>query len=1014
MGRGYTANGAPDRSGGTDLVSDGAHILDPGCACNANQTINPDMVQEVKVSTSTYGADSQTGPVVLSAVSKSGSSEYHGGVYMHFRDASMNSWDYHLKQAREQQLQGGGTSTITKPNDRYWYPGGQFGGPVPFTNKKLIFFAGFEYYNQRFPEQTSNGLLQANLPTLSERAGLFDPTLPDNAAVCAAVAPSIISDGRRCTTFNSISTASGTVTGITNEDISAYIGPGAKALLKLIPLPNHTPTSAQDYNWIKTVMNSNNGYIFHTRVDYNFNDSTKLYVSFNQQHELYGSPVQRWWLPGNAIDWPGGASSSDISRTISGNLVKVFNSTTTNEFIVGLSYLGGPYALGNEKAVDRTALGYPYRYPYTSTATTMLMPSIQNGWYTNDWGVPQMLDTGRVDYTIRKMQPSISDNFTKIFGTHTVKFGMSWLRSGNREANVDQGSGANGTVTYGPIWDANGSSMSPILNMMLDHPSGFSYAPVTVADMKGSSWGFYGQDEWKVTKRFGINYGLRITHDTPWVDATGKFGVAVWTPNLYGADRRAGITNLPGMRWHARDNSIPLGGYSLDSAYYAPRFGLSFDVFGTGKTILRGGIGSYFYRDGLQGSAGTSVSMGATTCSLGSAFLSQIDQGLGCNSNTDPVSVTANDPNDHAEPHTTTYNFTVSQQMPGASLLEVTYSGSQSSELLYPSGLQDVNAMQIGAFSKPDPNPDSANYGQYLAVSVINSSDSMKQDFKPYPRYKKLQIVRHGAWSNYNALQVSWSKQKGSFNYNLNYTWSKTLGIGATPDPININNDYGLVSQDRTHVFNASYSYEVGNRFKNKLGSLILNGWLISGITGIQSGPPLQAWSPNLNLGGNNTLPSNNTVNEMYYLGVTGDTKYSLMPALTCDPRKGRASGQYINPSCITLPNAPVFDASGVLTQVGGQGQYQWPYLRGPGYFSSDLSVGRTIKITERQNVQFKINANNFLNHPLKSFDQNNNQNINLNFNSGVLATQGAGWRYGVTNEKFGRRVLELTMKYNF
>jgi len=61
-----------------------------------------------------------------------------------------------------------------------------------------------------------------------------------------------------------------------------------------------------------------------------------------------------------------------------------------------------------------------------------------------------------------------------------------------------------------------------------------------------------------------------------------------------------------------------------------------------------------------------------------------------------------------------------------------------------------------------------------------------------------------------------------------------------------------------------------------------------------------------------------------------------------------------------------------VLTKVGGQGQYQWPYLRGPAYFSSDLSLARTIKVTERQNVQIKFTAMNFLNHALKSFDQSN------------------------------------------
>lgn len=1009
VGRGYSANGTPDRAGGADLVSDGAHILDPGCNCNATQTVNPDMVAEVKVTTSAYSADSVTGPIVVSAVSKSGTTEYHGSAYLHFRDSALNSndWSYNHSQ-------------LARPNDRYWYPGGQFGGPVPFTHKKLTFFTGFEYYNQSFPEQMSNGVLKAMLPTMSERAGHFDPTLSDNAAVCRSIQASTISDHRRCEAITSIDTVNGYVAGITNSDISAYIAPGAKALLKLVPQPNHTPTPSAAYNWVMPLMNTNNGYMFHTRADYSFNDSTKLYVSYNQQHELYGSPVQRWWLPGNSIGWPGDAATSSLSRTISGNLVKVLNPTTTNEFLASLSYLSGPLTIGNEKAVDRAALGYPYTYPGSK-----IMPSIQNGWYNNDFGIPQMLDSGRIDYFIRKLQPSISDNLTKVLGTHTVKAGFSWLRSGNRESNVDQGSGANGTVTYGPLWDFNGpgssqimSAQNPVLDFMLDLPSGLTYQPTTVADVYDSSIAFYGQDEWKVNKRLTVNFGLRFSHETPWTDANGKVGGAAFSQAWYDADLANKVTYLPGMRWHAIDKSVPLSGHTLDAMFYGPRFGIAYDVFGTSKTVVRGGFGSYYYHDYVAG-APFSVAQGGTKCSSsGITFLSQIDKGtnVSCaNTGGGVTSATAFDRNDHVEPRTYTYNFTVSQQMPLASLLEVSYVGSQSEDLLNP--LQDINIMPIGAFAKPDPNPESANYGRLLPISQLNANNNQEQqDFKPYTHYQNLGLIRHGAWANYNALQVSWSKQRGSLTFNLNYTFSKTLGIGTKADPINMHNDYGLLNQDRTHVFNASYAFEVGNRFHSRLGSVALNGWMISGILNLQSGASLQGWnSNNLNFGGKDSLGTD--LNSTYYLGQaagSNGTGYTLMPVLTCNPGNAQISGQYINPNCFSLPSPPQFNSAGVMTKVGGQGQYQWPYLRGPAYFSSDLSLSRTVRITERQNVQVKFTGLNFLNHPLWSFDQNNANNVNLNFNNGVLASQSNGVPYGFPSEKFGRRVLEMTLRYNF
>lgn len=1023
VGNGISAPGVVSRAGGADLVSDGAHILDPGCACNATQTVNADMVSEVKVSTSTYGADGSTGPVVVTAVGKSGTSTYHGMAYMHFRDHEMNSNDWDVNDLG-----------LARPNDRYMYPGGQFGGPVPLTHQKLLFFTGYEYYNQSFPDSSGEpgGVVKAMLPTVSERAGHFDPTLSDNAAVCSSISGGNVQ--YRCFPFTSISTATGTVSGIANNDVSAYLAPGAQAWMKVIPPPNYTPTSGDDFNFIHLLINSDNGYMFHAKVDYNLSDETKLNVSYNQQHENYGSPLMRWWYTANEIVMPGDPVSSNMSRTISGSLVKVFNATTTNEFLAGLGYMDAPDTLTNPNAFNRTALGYPYLYPGTSTAPTPMMPSIQNSWYSNDLGIPQMFDTDRISYFSRKMLPSVSDNFTKVMGTHMVKAGISWVKSGNRQATVNQSFGKSGIVGYSPIWDANGSSLNPVLDLMLDHANSVSYEPDTVQDMADTSLGFYGQDEWKVRKRLTLNFGVRLQHETPWVDTTGKWGAAAFSQAWYNADLTAGVGVLPGLRWHGMDSSIPMAGHSLDSMYYGPRFGVAYDLRGNGKTVLRGGFGSYYYHDSLDGYDGaTATSQGSVSCGTnGNEFLSQVDAGTNvtcANTAAGVGSITAVDPTDHTEPLTSTYSFTISQQLIAKSILEVTYNGSQSSNLNVPQ--EDINITPLGAYAQPDPNAaDTTYYGQIVPIYTINKNPNgsggiaLQQDFKPYTHYTTMDIIRHGGWANYNAMMVSWQKHRGALNYDLNYTWSKTLGLGATPDPINFQNDYGILSQDRTNVFNSSYSYEVGRRFRNnRAEGAVLNDWMISGITILQSGNPIQQGSDNLNLGGTNTVPpitvagtatQLNTIGSVFYLGEGGGTNYTLLPKLTCNPTKGRSSGEYINPSCFALPAPPTFDANGDLIALGGQGQYQWPYLRGPKFFSSDLSVSRTFRITERQNLQFKATGMNFLNHPLRSFDQNNSNNYSLNYTAGVLATQGSGWQYGVPNEKFGRRVLELTAKYNF
>ena len=365
------------------------------------------------------------------------------------------------------------------------------------------------------------------------------------------------------------------------------------------------------------------------------------------------------------------------------------------------------------------------------------------------------------------------------------------------------------------------------------------------------------------------------------------------------------------------------------------------------------------------------------------------------------------DPNDHVEPRTYTYTFTVSQQWIGKSALELTYSGSQSSDLI--NNLGDVNKIPIGAFLKPDPNPESSNYGQQF--SIDNIKDTVLQDYRPLTHYTGMNVIRHGAWANYCAAGFM-AQAGGALTFNFNYTWSKHLGINGTEDPINIQNDYGILGQDRTHAFNASWAYEVGDRFKNnRLEAAALNGWMISGIDTVQSGAPLQeSFSMNL-VQGSNAHSTYNTISSKYYLG---SPDYALMPNLACNPASGLRGGAYINAKCLTAPATPQFDGNGVLVALGGQGPYHMPYLRGPDYLTNDLSLSRSVRISEHQNVQIKFTGMNFLNHALTSFDQNSANNLNLNFTKGVLAASGTGWTYGVPNEKFGRRVLEMSLRYNF
>src|SRR5437660_4626909 len=165
----FSANGT--RTAALDITSDGAHIIDPGCNCGQAMNTNTDMTAELKVMTSNFGADESKGPVVISAIGKSGGQQFHGEAYLYSRYYTLNANDPQNKN-----------SNIPRPETKYFYPGFQIGGPVilPHTGfnrgrDKMFFFFGTEYYKQ----DVDNGVYHAVVPTAAMRQGTYN-TLTSN------------------------------------------------------------------------------------------------------------------------------------------------------------------------------------------------------------------------------------------------------------------------------------------------------------------------------------------------------------------------------------------------------------------------------------------------------------------------------------------------------------------------------------------------------------------------------------------------------------------------------------------------------------------------------------------------------------------------------------------------------------------------------------------------------------------------------------------------------------------
>jgi hypothetical protein len=213
------------------------------------------------------------------------------------------------------------------------------------------------------------------------------------------------------------------------------------------------------------------------------------------------------------------------------------------------------------------------------------------------------------------------------------------------------------------------------------------------------------------------------------------------------------------------------------------------------------------------------------------------------------------------------------------------------------------------------------------------------------------------------------------------------------------------LAYDRTHIFNASYVYHLPDFVhSNVIAKGIVNGWELSGITQVQSGAPLQpnTYSFHINM-------------PVSISAIWGTPDATAMPILTCNPKSGLKSGQYFNPSCFGLPTAGTAATASSTYTLGTNGPSQWPYIKGPAYVNSDLGIYKNFRVSGRQNVQFRMQAFNFLNHKLKQFGTGNDTQLTMK----ATTANSAGFTLldGFTGKPLGisgRRVMEFSLKYDF
>jgi hypothetical protein len=504
---------------------------------------------------------------------------------------------------------------------------------------------------------------------------------------------------------------------------------------------------------------------------------------------------------------------------------------------------------------------------------------------------------------------------------------------------------------------------------------------------------FYLQDSWKVNKRLTVEYGMRFEHLGQWVDRQ-DIGMAAWYPSTYSNDP-AQLGKNTGVSWHGINSAVPNGGSPTRALFYSPRFGVAYDIFGTGKTILRGGWGQYRFQ---MSSDDVRAAMNVSHANIqynspAPLLVSQIDA-QAFQATVSKGGMTAFSSTDDQRPLTTSYSFSVTQALPAKSVAEFGYVGSSTTHgWLDP--LTAINQVPLGALFKPDP----------ITGAAANPGSANLDDYRPMRNYSSVTVYTHGAYQNYNGLQVTWRKSTSRHFFSVNYTFGKNLGLWGGSgwqqgSPINFlpgseGVNYGPVAYDHTQIFNTSYSYQLPSPVKgNAFLQGVVNGWQLSGITLIQSGAPIQA-----NEGGNLNMGIDGVSNRTWL----GTDAVNLTPVVTCDPRSGLRANQHMNPSCFAPPT---------VLGIGNNGNIELPYMKGEPFFSSDLTILKNFRISETKRIQFRATGNNFLNHPLHTFT-NGGAEQNLNFNGTSSLTTNAS-TFGVATNTTGYRQIYLTLRFEF
>jgi hypothetical protein len=925
---------------------------------------NLDAISEFRILTNNFDAEyGEFSGGQINVVTKSGSNSYHGDVFEFVRNTNLDARNY-FSPARGafDQNQFGGT----------------FGGPI--RRNKLFFFAdyqgtrstqGIDTGDVTVPsaaDRTGNLIDQANSFVTTDAAGNTVPTTVSGAYFANQLTNALgypVAQGEAYYTPGCSSTAACVFPNAVIPQ-SAWSAP-AKNLLQYIPTPNaganQFATSAFDQT-----LSDDKGAL---RLDGNSSwGLLSAYYFMDNWSQDNPYPVAQGGanVPGFNALYQGRAQLIDLGDT------KTLNSTSVNEF--HFSYLRNSNDLGKPVGgvgvslasqgfqVGPDTSGIVPLSPKTEGVESVGFNSFTIGTNTNE--------LHQVENTYQWL-----DNFSKVIGTHTLKFGGEFHYD---QVNVNAIAQFNGSFLF--FGTETGSDFADFL---LGVPSQYNQSQLQPFYGRNKFVGLYGQDSWRIKPNLTLNYGLRWDRIEPWYEKYNQ--IATFVP---GAQSEV-FPGAPAGILYPTDPGVPRTLSPAGNRDFAPRIGLAWSpnangdgilakiLGGPGKTSIRASYGMFYtaiealtigvmsanapygttYSSPAPPEFSTPFVTAATGQDLGQYFPVTLAPLNSSRKNPDnnidwsqfePITGLPNISTSNRIPYTEEYMLSVERGFGADTVFSVNYVGTQAHRLLV---IEEANpgdpALCLQLSNPANLAPGQVPCGPFGEDSTYVTNTGQVFQGTRGPLGSNFGSNANQATignSNYNSLQVTLRHESKSLNVLAGYTYSKSQdqssNVGEAVNPFDPALSKALSAFDVKHNFVVSYTYRIPFAELFRAANRLTEGWEMSGITHFSSGLPVTL----LNYGDNSLIGSEpNGINNF---GVD-EPDYDGGPLeINKNPRNGNA---YFNTSAFSQ-NA-----------LGTPGNAKRRFFYGPGLNNYDMAILKNVRLTESKSLQFRLEGFNVFNH---------------------------------------------------